>query len=228
MPALVVASHDDADPGHPYAAAAAYAEALPRARLISEEEGESPLAWQGGRLSRETLAAFYAEALSVIAMNFPSRSQSAPDQSPSWRPSGSASPPTSRSPTPAAARRPAWPAAAAARPSPKAPTRTSPASTSRSSGSSATSLLLATAFFANDLARFGGFAIALGGFGFSVYLTYLEIFKIEAICQWCVASAVLMTILFLLNATRLIGYAGTTDAPQCPKTAERQPDRKDR
>jgi uncharacterized membrane protein len=71
-------------------------------------------------------------------------------------------------------------------------------------------LLLATAFWANDAARFGGFAVALGGFGFSVYLTYLEIFKIEAICQWCVASAVLMTVLFLLNATRLIGYAGTT------------------
>ena len=69
-------------------------------------------------------------------------------------------------------------------------------------------LLLASAFFANDSARFGGFVIALGGFGFSVYLTYLEVFKIEAICQWCVASAVLMTILFLLNATRLIGYAG--------------------
>jgi pimeloyl-ACP methyl ester carboxylesterase len=63
MPALVVASHDRADPGHPYAAAAAYAEQLPRAQLISEEEGESPLAWQGGRLSRE-LAAFYAKALS--------------------------------------------------------------------------------------------------------------------------------------------------------------------
>ena len=72
--------------------------------------------------------------------------------------------------------------------------------------------LLITAFFANDTARFAGFALSLGGFGFSVYLTYLEIFKIEAICQWCVASAVLMTILFLLNATRLIGYAGTTSA----------------
>lgn len=71
-------------------------------------------------------------------------------------------------------------------------------------------LLLISAFFANDAARFGGFAVALGGFGFSVYLTYLEIFKIEAICQWCVASAILMTILFLLNATRLIGYAGTS------------------
>jgi uncharacterized membrane protein len=73
--------------------------------------------------------------------------------------------------------------------------------------------LLASAFFANDLARFGGFVVALGGFGYSVFLTYVEIFKIEAICQWCVASAVLMTILFLLNATRLIGYAGTETGP---------------
>lgn len=70
-------------------------------------------------------------------------------------------------------------------------------------------LLLASAFVANDLARFGGFAVALGGFGYSIFLTYIEIFKIEAICQWCVASAVLMTILFFLNATRLIGYGGT-------------------
>jgi pimeloyl-ACP methyl ester carboxylesterase len=53
VPALVVASHDEADPGHPYAVAEAYARTLPRARLISEEAGRSPLAWQGGRLSRE-------------------------------------------------------------------------------------------------------------------------------------------------------------------------------
>jgi 3-oxoadipate enol-lactonase len=63
IPALVVASHDGADPGHPHAVAAAYAERLPRAQLVSEEEGRSPLAWQGGRLSRE-LAAFYTKALS--------------------------------------------------------------------------------------------------------------------------------------------------------------------
>jgi uncharacterized membrane protein len=78
-------------------------------------------------------------------------------------------------------------------------------------------LLLLSAFFVNDWARLGGFAVALGGFGFSIYLTYLEIFKIEAICQWCVASAVLMTIQFLLNATRLVGYAGTEPAE--PSTA---------
>jgi 3-oxoadipate enol-lactonase len=59
IPALVVASHDDADPGHPREVAEAYAERLPRARLVGEAAGESPLAWQGGRLSRE-IAAFCA------------------------------------------------------------------------------------------------------------------------------------------------------------------------
>jgi pimeloyl-ACP methyl ester carboxylesterase len=60
VPALVVASHDEADPGHPHAVAEAWAAALPEARLISEEPGESPLAWQGGRLSR-AIAEFCAE-----------------------------------------------------------------------------------------------------------------------------------------------------------------------
>ena len=60
IPTLVVASDDAADPGHPREVAEAYAERLPRARLVSEAPGESPLAWQGGRLSRE-IAAFCAE-----------------------------------------------------------------------------------------------------------------------------------------------------------------------
>ena len=53
----------------------------------------------------------------------------------------------------------------------------------------------------------GGFVVSLVGFGVSVYLTYLELFRIHAICQWCVGSAVLMTILFAVNSTRLIGCA---------------------
>ncbi len=73
VPALVVASYDEADPGHPYAVAEAYAEALPQARLISEGEGESPLAWQGGKLSRE-LAAFCAEP--AVTRRFSSSSDS--------------------------------------------------------------------------------------------------------------------------------------------------------
>lgn len=65
LPTLVVASHDDADPGHPYAVAEAYASKLPAARLVSEERGKSPLAWQGGRLAREI--ARFAEAPEVSA-----------------------------------------------------------------------------------------------------------------------------------------------------------------
>lgn len=60
MPALVVASNDAADPGHPRHIAEAYAERMPQAELIVEAEGQSPLAWQGGRLSR-AIAAFCAE-----------------------------------------------------------------------------------------------------------------------------------------------------------------------
>lgn len=72
-------------------------------------------------------------------------------------------------------------------------------------------LILGTVLYGNDLARVLGFLFTLGGFGFSIYLTYLEIWKIEAICQWCVSNAVLMTICFLLNVTRLLGYVGKED-----------------
>jgi pimeloyl-ACP methyl ester carboxylesterase len=57
IPTLVVASHDEADPDHPYAVAQAYAERIPDAELVSEEPGQSPLAWRGTRLSR-AIAAF--------------------------------------------------------------------------------------------------------------------------------------------------------------------------
>jgi pimeloyl-ACP methyl ester carboxylesterase len=60
VPSLVVASHDGPDPGHPREVAERYAAAMPAARLVGEAEGESPLAWQGGKLSRE-IAAFCAE-----------------------------------------------------------------------------------------------------------------------------------------------------------------------
>jgi uncharacterized membrane protein len=71
-------------------------------------------------------------------------------------------------------------------------------------------LLLGTAILRGDAVRMGGFALALTGFGFSIYLTYLELFVIDAICQWCVASAVLMTLLFAVNAVRMVRYVGTS------------------
>ena len=52
LPCVVVASRDEADPGHPYAVGERYAAAIPGAELRSEEPGASPLAWQGGQLSR--------------------------------------------------------------------------------------------------------------------------------------------------------------------------------
>ncbi|MBD0280915.1 MAG: alpha/beta hydrolase [Thermoleophilaceae bacterium] len=51
LPVLVVGSRDEADPMHPLAVAQEYARRLPRAELVVEEEGQSPLAWQGTRLS---------------------------------------------------------------------------------------------------------------------------------------------------------------------------------
>ncbi len=51
-PAVVVASRDEADPEHPYAVGERYAASIPGARLVSEEPGASPLAWQGGQLSK--------------------------------------------------------------------------------------------------------------------------------------------------------------------------------
>ena len=51
-PTVVVASRDEADPGHPYAIGERWAETIPGAELRSEEPGSSPLAWQGGQLSK--------------------------------------------------------------------------------------------------------------------------------------------------------------------------------
>lgn len=52
VPVIVVASSDEPDPGHPQAVGEAYAEAIPGARLILDEPGRSPIAWQGNQLSK--------------------------------------------------------------------------------------------------------------------------------------------------------------------------------
>jgi uncharacterized membrane protein len=44
------------------------------------------------------------------------------------------------------------------------------------------------------------FVLALGGVGFSIYLTYLEIYVIEALCAWCVASAIVIALLAIVTA----------------------------
>ena len=61
IPVVVVASADQADPGHPEALGEAYAAAIPGARLVRDEPGRSPVAWQGSQLSR-IIAELVAEA----------------------------------------------------------------------------------------------------------------------------------------------------------------------
>lgn len=51
-PVAIVASGDEADPEHPQAVGEAYARAIPGARLVTDEPGRSPIAWQGSQLSR--------------------------------------------------------------------------------------------------------------------------------------------------------------------------------
>jgi uncharacterized membrane protein len=56
--------------------------------------------------------------------------------------------------------------------------------------------------------RLGTAAITLGGFGFSMYLTYREVFTLEKICEWCVGSATLMTIIMGLSVWRFLRGSG--------------------
>ncbi len=68
--------------------------------------------------------------------------------------------------------------------------------------------LIVAAAIPGDRGRFAALLLSLIGFGFSAYLTYLELFDINAICQWCVASAVLMTVSLALAGLRSYGYFG--------------------
>jgi uncharacterized membrane protein len=62
----------------------------------------------------------------------------------------------------------------------------------------------------SERARFATMALTLGGLGFSAYLTYREVFTLRKICEWCVGSAVLMTIMMGLSIWRFL--RGDVDA----------------
>jgi uncharacterized membrane protein len=64
--------------------------------------------------------------------------------------------------------------------------------------------ILAALLAPGETARMAAALLSLVGFGFSMYLTYRELFTIDAICQWCVASAILMTGLAILTTWRLL------------------------
>ena len=56
----------------------------------------------------------------------------------------------------------------------------------------------------DEKARFLTTVLSIGGFGFSAYLTYRELFTLEKICEWCVASALLMTVIMCLSIWRYL------------------------
>jgi uncharacterized membrane protein len=64
-----------------------------------------------------------------------------------------------------------------------------------------------------ERARFVTMALILGGFGFSLYLTYRELFTLHKICEWCVSSAVIMTVLACLSVWRFLRGDALLTAP---------------
>lgn len=64
--------------------------------------------------------------------------------------------------------------------------------------------ILASLRVRGELGRGAGFCVALIGFGFSMYLTYREVFTLKEICEWCIGSALLMTILAVLTSIRFL------------------------
>jgi uncharacterized membrane protein len=67
-----------------------------------------------------------------------------------------------------------------------------------------------------ESARMAAALLALAGFGFSAYLTYRELFSIDAICPWCVASAVIMTLLAIVTTARLMMAPATGERGAVP------------
>lgn len=81
--------------------------------------------------------------------------------------------------------------------------------------------ILGATIWKGDNARLAVFALSLFGFVTSLVLRYLELWEINASCQWCVASAVLMTMLLVLSSCRLLGFYGTDEGDG--ETAEAEP-----
>lgn len=81
--------------------------------------------------------------------------------------------------------------------------------------------ILASLLARGELARLATAFMAIGGFVFSVYLTYLELFEINAICQWCVGSAIVMTLIAILATIRVL--RATDDDGDLPGPAGERP-----
>ena len=96
----------------------------------------------------------------------------------------------------------------------------------------------------SETSRFATVAFTVVGFGFSAYLTYRELFSIHHICEYCVSSAVIVTILMCLSVWRFLRgdpalrdatardgelgqrAGGARSAPPAPDAADRPTARK--
>jgi uncharacterized membrane protein len=67
-------------------------------------------------------------------------------------------------------------------------------------GGLAVARYLGRGVLALDQSTMLAWAIALAGVAYAVYLTYVEIWVIDAICQWCVASAIVTTIMLAIES----------------------------
>ncbi len=56
--------------------------------------------------------------------------------------------------------------------------------------------------------------MSLGGTAYSAYLTYLEFFVIEAVCIWCMTSAVIMVCALLVSTLGLVAASREADLPE--------------
>jgi uncharacterized membrane protein len=64
--------------------------------------------------------------------------------------------------------------------------------------------ILGTLLVRGELARLSTAGLAIFGMLFSGYLTFLELFRIHAICQWCAGSALTMTSIAVLATIRAL------------------------
>lgn len=83
--------------------------------------------------------------------------------------------------------------------------------------------ILGSLLVRGELARLATAAMAYIGFGFSMYLTYREIFDIRAICQWCVVSAVVMTLIALVATIRVLRVDDEAYVSPVASDPEREP-----
>jgi uncharacterized membrane protein len=62
--------------------------------------------------------------------------------------------------------------------------------------------------------RLATLGLTLVGVGFSAYLTYRELFSIHAVCEWCVSSAVILTLLLIGAGWRYVLGSPPTVHPE--------------